>query len=226
MSKKWYNYFVSTGTGDSTSGETGQGAQEQSPNAARTVAEIAASIAPQATFTSPVTNPGSFEEIYRAAEVNTPAHGYTIMKVADMLQSEHIRGLPAEVKRNSILLALDAAGVKIDEVIEDAVKRDRALDTYERVLQKSAEDVEARKTEENRKLEAEMERLAAEYRARIQANSDEVSKEKDRFYGWRLQKQQEEKKIADAVSYFASENPITVSGAAAPPPPSPKTPGN
>jgi hypothetical protein len=225
MSKKWYNYFVSVDSGDSSSAEAGQDAQGQAPNAARTVAEIAASVAPEATFSSPVANPGSFEEIYRAAEVSSPAHGYTIMKVADMLQSEHIRGLPAEVKRNSILLALDAAGVKIDEVIADAVKRDRALDTYERVLQKSVEEVEARKTDENQKLEAEMERLVAEYRARIQANSDEVAKEKDRFYGWRLQKQQEEKKIADAVSYFASENPISVSGAAAPPPPSPKTTG-
>ena len=47
-------------------------------------------------------------------------------------------------------------------------------------------------------------------------------REKERFYGWRLQKQQEEKKIADAVGYFVSENPITTSGSPAPPPP-PKT---
>ena len=57
-----------------------------------------------------------------------------------------------------------------------------------------------------------MERLVAEYRTRIQKNSDELGKEKERFFGWRLQKQQEEKKIADAVSYFTSENPITTGG--------------
>ena len=225
MSKKWYNLFVSV---DDPAGNASS-EQSRGPSdggAAQTVADIAASIAPQATFTAPVNNPGSFDEIYHAAEINPPSHGYTIMKVAEMLQSEHIRGLPAEVRRGSILVALDAAGVKIQEVIEDAVKRDRALDTYERVLQKSVEDVEAKKSAENKALEEEMERQAAEYRRRIQANSDEISKEKDRFYGWRLQKQQEEKKIADAVSYFVSENPITVSGAAAAPAPAPKTPGS
>lgn len=212
MSKKWYNYFVTVPGGESEPEPPGQGA-------AKTVAEIAASVAPETTFTSAVVNPGSFEEIYHAAEIGPPAHGYTILKVAEMLQSERIRGLPAEVKRNSVLLALEAAGVQIDEVIQDAVKRDRALDTYERVLEKAAAELESRKKEENQKLQAEMERLMAEYRARIQANSDEVAKEKDRFYAWRLQKQQEEKKIADAVSYFVSDNPITVGGAAAAPPP-------
>ena len=67
----------------------------------------------------------SFEEIYNAAEIHPPTHGYTIYKIADMLQSEHIRNLPADVKRSSILLALDAAGVKLQDIIEDAVRRSR-----------------------------------------------------------------------------------------------------
>ncbi len=212
--KKWYNYFVSVD--QSEGAETPQPAETGS--AARTVADIAASVAPQPAFTAPVSDPGSFDEIYHAAEIAPPAHGYTIMKIADMLASERIRGLPTEVKRNSVLLALEAAGVQIDEVIQDAIRRDRALDGYERVLERSATDLETRKAEENRKLEADMERMAAEYRSRIQANNEEVAREKDRFYAWRLQKQQEEKKIADAVGYFASDNPITVGGAAATPP--------
>jgi hypothetical protein len=126
-----------------------------------------------------------------------------------MLQSEHIRNLPAEVKRSSILLALDAAGVKLQDIIEDAVRRDRALDTFERVQQKAVEDLEKRKTEENRQIQEELDRLVSEHRARMQANSDAVAKERERFFSWRLQKQQEEQKIADTVSHFVTENPIT-----------------
>ena len=66
-----------------------------------------------------------------------------------MLQSEHIRSLPPDVKQQSIMVALDAAGVKVAEIIEDAVQRDRALDTYERVLQKHLEDLRAQKAAEN-----------------------------------------------------------------------------
>ncbi len=220
MSKRWYNLFVSV---DQAAGEGAPDAAQPPDGAAGTaaqaVADIAASVPRVTQFSGPVANPTSFEEIYNSAEIHPPEHGYTIMKVAEMLQSEHIRGLPAEVRRSSILVALEAAGVKIQDVIEDAVKRDRALDTYERVLEKSLHDLEAAKADDSRKIQAEMERLVAEHRSRIQANEDAVAKEKERFYGWRLQKQQEEKKIADAVGYFVSENPITTSGSPAPPPP-------
>ena len=64
-------------------------------------------------------------------------------------------------------------------------------------------------------IQAELDRLTEEHKARIQANKDEVAKEKERFYGWRLQKQQEEQKISDSVSYFVVENPITTGGVAA-----------
>ena len=43
----------------------------------------------------------------------------------------------------------------------------------------------------------------------MQANSEAIAREKERFTGWRLKKQQEEKKIADTVGYFVAENPIT-----------------
>ena len=204
MSKKWYNYFVSVD-------EAGQAQTPPEPgqSAAQTVADIAATLSPAP---SPVNQPppgATFEEIYNAAEIHPPQHGYTIYKIADMLQSEHIRNLPADVKRSSILLALDAAGVKLQDIIEDAVRRDRALDTFERVQQKAVEDLEKRKTEENTQIQTELDRLVSEHRARMQANSDAVAKEKDRFFGWRLQKQQEEQKIADTVSHFVTENPIT-----------------
>jgi hypothetical protein len=162
-----------------------------------------------------VADPTSFAEIYAAAEIRPPEHGYSIMKIAEMLQSEHIRALPREVKRSSILLAVEAGGAKIEDVIQDAVRRDRALDTFERVQQQALEALEARKSKENQDIQAEMDRLVAEYRARIQTNNDEVARERERFYGWRLQKQQEEQKIADAVSYFVTENPITTRGGAA-----------
>jgi hypothetical protein len=215
MSKKWYNLFVSV-EGESQAGDTGSstaqsGVSAPAPTAAQTVAELAAMIGPEPTFAPPAQNPTSFDDIYRQAEITAPTHGYTILKIIDMLQSEHIRNLPADVKRSSILVALEAAGVSLKEVVEDAIRRDRAIDTYERVMQKSVEDFEVKKTEENRQLEQEMEKLVAEYRARMQANTEALTKRKEEFFGWRLQKQHEEKRIADAVGYFTNENPITVS---------------
>ncbi len=232
MSKKWYELFVSVDNqGTATVPEDVADAPSAAPaatnvaarrTAAQTVAEIASRLPAEPQFTAPIKNPTSFDEIYKAAEIQPPAHGYTIYKVAEMLQSELIRNLPVDVKRSSVLLALDAAGVKVEDVIQDAVRRDRALDTYERVQQKAFEQLQESKFKENTDIQADIDRYVAQQKARMDANNDAVAREKERLYGWRLNKQQEEQKIADAVAYFVTENPITTSQTAAPSAPATK----
>ena len=229
MSKKWYNYFVSVEEGGPG------GAPESAPQAgddagvqrgaAQTVADIAASISTvEPKFEKPLSAATTFDEIYQAAEIHPPAHGYTIYKVAEMLQNEHIRDLPPEIKRSSVLLALETAGVKLQEIVEDAVKRDKALDGFERVRRKAADDTEARKTEENQRIQAEMEKMLADFRARVQANNEAIAKERETFNAWLQQKQREEQKIADTIGYFVTANPITVG--AVPPATSEKKPNS
>lgn len=218
MSKKWYNYIVSVDEATGQQSSTTALAPGAPKSPAQSVAEIAASVAAEPKFTTPVSDPTSFEEIYKAAEIPSASKGYSILKVAQMLESEHIRNLPSDVKKSSVLVALDAAGVDVKEVIQDAVRRDRALDTYERVQQRAVEELEGRKTKENADLQAQIDKYVTEQRAKIQANNDAVSREKERFTGWRLKKQQEEKKIAEAVGYFVTENPITTGDVNMPPP--------
>lgn len=210
MTKKWYNYIVSIDETPTDAPDTSKasraGAQK---SASQSVAEIAASVAAEPKFTNPIADPTSFDEIYRAAEIPAAPQGYSILKVAQMLESGHIRNLPSDVKKSSVLVALDAAGVNIKDVIQDAVQRDRALDGYERVQQRALNELEASKTRENNQIQADIDKYVTEQRARMQANSDAISREKERFAGWRLKKQQEEKKIADTVGYFVTENPIT-----------------
>ncbi|HEY6308852.1 MAG TPA: hypothetical protein VI488_20615 [Candidatus Angelobacter sp.] len=225
MTKKWYNYFVSVDEAQAGQASAGpSGARPNAPpaaSAAQTVADIAiaSGLAVEPKFTSPISNPMSFNEIYKAAEIPDPPQGYSILKIADMLQSEHIRSMPMDVKRSSVLVALDAAAVDIKDVIQDAVRRDRALDTFERVQEKSVTELEARKSQENGQIQAGIDKFVSEQRAKIQANNDEVTREKERFFGWKLKKQQEEKKISDAVAPFVTENPITTGGSSVPPAP-------
>ena len=221
MSKKWYNYIVSI---DDGAGQNAPASEDAvgTKTAAQSVAEIASTIAAEPQFTSPVSDPTSFDEIYKAAEIPPPSKGYSVLKVSQMLESDRIRNLPSDVKKSSVLVALDAAGVDVKDVIQDAIRRDRALDTYERVQQRAVQELDDRKTKENGDIQAQIDKYVTEQRARIQANNEEVSREKERFTGWRLKKQQEEKKIAEAVGYFVAENPITT-GEVSAPSPSPKT---
>jgi hypothetical protein len=86
------------------------------------------------------------------------------------------------------------------------------------VQQRAVDELETRKSKENSDIQAQIDKYVTEQRAKIQSNNDEVSREKERFTGWRLKKQQEEKRIADAVGYFASENPITTGPVQSQPP--------
>jgi hypothetical protein len=233
MSKKWYNYFVSTDAeqaGAELPGPSGDlpapvGRPTASPeqDAARAIAEIAASVAPPAKFAPNVTTAASFDEIYAAAEIKAPAHGYTVSKVSEMLQSPHIRELPREIKKSSVLVALEASAVKVQDIIQDAVRRDKALDAFEVVQRRSLAELERKKTEENQQAQAEVDRLLADFRAKIQANNDALAKEKVRFETWLQAKHVEEQKIADTVGYFVSENPVSVGDVAVTPPPARST---
>ena len=210
MSKKWYNYFVVTeGSADAAGAPAPPAGQADPPRVVDLVPDAAA----DTTFKDPVTAPVDFSEIYASAQITAPAHGYTVFKVAEMLRSEHILELPADVRQRSVLVALDAAGVKITEIVEDAVQRDRALDTYERVLQKHLEALKAGKAEENRKLEEELNQKVAELRARIDQNNAEVSREQESLASWRVRKRQEEDRIAEAIGHFVSQNPVTTASA-------------
>lgn len=209
MGKKWYNLFVvSDAPSDAADVET-------PPEPPRRVEEVVADVPREASFTAPVGDAAEFVDIYESAQIETPGHGYSVLKVAEMLANEHIRDLPADVKRKSVLAALDAAGVKIASVIEDAVRRDRALDTYERVLQKSFDDLMMSKEAENRQIENDINERIKELREQIASNKAEIDREQQQLIAWRTGKRAEEQRIADAVSYFVTENPITTGTAPA-----------
>jgi Asp-tRNA(Asn)/Glu-tRNA(Gln) amidotransferase A subunit family amidase len=202
VAKKWYNFFV---VADQAKADADAFTEAVS---AQRVADVVPGADQDTAFAGSVGGTASLEELYASAKIATPPHGYSILKVADMLESEHIRSLPPDVKRKSILVALDAAGVKVQEIVEDAVQRDRALDTYERVLEKNLEDLRRSKEQENQRLEEEINQRLSELRARIAENNREVSRQQENLSAWRTGKRAEEERIAQAVGYFVSGNPI------------------
>ena len=141
-----------------------------------------------------------FEEIYRAAGIPNPRLGYSITKVVGMLSNEHIQDLPLETKRASLLMALEAAGIQVNEVLQDATLRQHALNSYESSQKKRLEQYEARKAQENREIQGEMDRVTAQYLARINGNLDCVAREKDALRKWQLHKQDEAQQMAEAVA--------------------------
>lgn len=146
------------------------------------------------------------EDIYRAAGIVSPRKGYSVNKVVEMLGSEHIRGLAKEMKRAAVLMALDAAGISIDQVQRDANARQEALDSYEAEQKKQAEAEWARKAEEVVQIQAELESIKAHYSARISRNLESVARDKARFGNWVTAKEQETQNMTEAAE-LCSKSP-------------------
>jgi hypothetical protein len=152
------------------------------------------------------------EDVYTTAGIVTPRKGYNITKVVEMLHSEHMRGLSKEMKRNSVLMALDAAGVSTDAVMEDAKARLQAIDSYEAQQRKQFEAEWERRAEENVQIQAELESIKARFMDRLKRNQDGVAREKSTFGSWLTIKQREAQNMMEAVD-------LCLKPAAAEPPP-------
>jgi len=149
----------------------------------------------------------SCEDIYRASGILGGRAKYDITKIVEMLNSKHIRELPKEVKRASMLMALDAAETSVDEVLHDGTRRQHALNSYESVQLRQFEEFETSKERENAQIKLEMERITAHYAARVQNNLDQVAREREAFRNWQATKKQESQRISEAVS-LCGKQPI------------------
>jgi hypothetical protein len=156
----------------------------------------------------------AFEEIYRSAPVKTSKAAFGILKVAEMVNSSHLSALSQDAKRCSLLMALDAMGVQVEDLLQDAMVRQRSLNDYEEAQQKRLKEFEAAKVKENSMIQAELDRLSAVHMSRIQANLDEVARQEDNFRLWKKRKQQESESIAEAAAFCAPQG-APVNGLAA-----------
>lgn len=155
---------------------------------------------PHTAAASAVDRTPSFDHIYQNAAIKPPRLLYNILKVSDMLKSPHLEGMSTESRRCSMLMALEAAGAEVEDLLQDAVVRQRALNDFEDAELNRLKELEGRKAAENREIQAELDRLTGQYMSLIQANVDAVAREQDNFRAWQKRKQQEVQRITEAAT--------------------------
>ena len=160
---------------------------------------------PAESLTGSQSNLLSYEDIYHAAGILNPRSGYGVHKVVDMLNSDRIRELSKDIKRASVLMAVDAAGTSPDDLLKDATHRQQALNSYEAGQQKQLEEFEARKAQENTRIQTEMDRVTAHYAERIKQNLDEIAREKEALRNWQMAKQHENQRISEVIELCAKQ---------------------
>ncbi len=206
MLKRW---FESNGNGASRMEPHRNGAADQ----AAVVEEVTSAVPAEPPAAADESD--EFDLIYRSATVKPPQLPHGIMRVIGMLNSPHLAALTPEARRPALMMALEAVGAEVEDLLQDAVVRQRALKEYEERQQEKLRRIEAEKLEENRRLQAEMERITAEYMARMQANLDFVARRQDELRAWQRRKNEQSQQIADAAAMCVPEATVRDSGLAA-----------
>jgi hypothetical protein len=148
--------------------------------------------------TSPV--PPPFEEIYQTAAVKPPKLAYGIQKVAEMSNSIHLAGMSPTSKQKALLMALEAAGSDVGDVLNDVVTRQRALKEYEEDYLSKVSQFESEQAEKNREQKAELDRITGEYKGRLDASLKEIERWQEEFRAWQKSKQLEMQRLSDAAA--------------------------
>jgi predicted glutamine amidotransferase len=103
------------------------------------------------------------------------------------------------------MVALEALRIPAEEVIQDAVKRDKALTQFERIEERRLRELEQKKSEENKRLQEEMERIFNEIREKMEDNNSMLKEARERFQAWQQEKEKEEQRLSSVLQYFVSQ---------------------
>lgn len=153
-----------------------------------------------------------FPDIYRAAGVVDPPHGFSASKVLEIFASPGFTALDTRAKAAALtgFLNMNPSGpVPITDVVQDAVRRDQALDKFEEFLRNKLGARGEQIEKENAQLQAEIDEVTRRNRDKMEANRIALETEQAKLTRWLISKRAEERKLFDAVNPFVEENPIS-----------------
>lgn len=221
--KSLLNFFVSVepGEDESETGATPDVSVGLPPDAAQTpttgtrVADLVAGEQPP-TFERLDTEAGgdlsakSLEEIYMEAGLGDSQ--CSVDELAKLLENPALANHPMSVKVVAVNLALSAKGVGVAVPIADAVRRDRALDAFQAMLDERARATEERNAAGIEQLTREAEEYLKRKQQEMEALRAETAEAKRQSADFTHRREVEEKRLAELISPFleGKPSPVTV----------------
>jgi hypothetical protein len=154
--------------------------------------------------------PVSVKQVYAAARIAKPEHGFTLEKIAGMLSNPRLANLDETSRANAIAVMLETSGVDLTEVVKDAATRDAALDRFEGFMTDKLITLEVEVDKANQELEAEVERLIARKKEHVAQNKERIEAKERELARFRRVKRAEEQRLFGVIRHFTRENPVSV----------------
>ncbi|HEY9403674.1 MAG TPA: hypothetical protein VIQ24_13505 [Pyrinomonadaceae bacterium] len=150
----------------------------------------------------------SLEEIY--VEAGLGDSQCSVDELAKLMENPALTSHPMSIKVVAVNLALSAKGVGTDVPIADAVRRDRALDAYQKMLDERARAAEERNGAEIQRLTKEAEEYLKRKQQEMEALRAETAEAKRQSTDFAARREIEEKRLAELISPFLEGKPSPV----------------
>lgn len=178
------------------------------------VSDLVAGEAPP-TFKTPKAGGGDlsqrpFEQIYKEAGITNPP--CSVDELAQLMENPAVANQPLSVKIIAVNLTLSAKGIGPDIPVADAVRKDRALDGYQQMLDEKARQTEQRNLEKIQLITKDTEEYLKRRQAEMETLRAETAEARRQSLDFSLRREEEEKRMANLISPFleGKPNPVTV----------------
>ena len=186
---------------------------EELPQSQNTVAEVALN-EPAPDF-SDVAASGEdlaskdFHEIYSAAGIDES--GFTVDKLASLLNDATLKDQPVSTKTLVVKMALKAQNIEPEVPVTDAVRRDRALDVYQQMLNDRAAAAETENTARVQAINDEIRRYLEQKNREMDELRSQTQELKRQAETFAARRQAEEKRLAETIVPLleGKPNPVT-----------------
>jgi hypothetical protein len=146
-----------------------------------------------------------FEKIMEAAGITPGPGGWTIERLRELLLTDDVKKLSREEAQKRILGVLASEKVSAEDLVKDAISRDRAMDAFEKTARRKMEDRLAARERQIAEADAKIKEIERE-RARP---LEQLSSDRERWREWRSRKRGQERDLAWCVGYLIDHQVIT-----------------
>jgi hypothetical protein len=151
-----------------------------------------------------------FAKVYQVAGVQAPTHGYGIDRIAQMLNHRSLAGLDKSVKASAVLAALDAAGVPVEDLLQDAFVRFKALLAFEAAKDLETATVRPRSLRRIGELKRDIEEFQKRKNAEMDALTRQTNTAIQALFRLKNRVRGEEDRMYRAVALFVESLPARV----------------
>ncbi len=149
-----------------------------------------------------------FDRVFETAGIAPKPHGWTIHRLAQLLRTDQYKSMDRDAAQTAVLGVLSADQATVEDLVEDALARDQALDAYEQFVQGKMDARQAARERQALEINQQLRELEEE-RARL---DEQAATDTEQWRAWLQRKREAEDELAWAVGYLLDEPLITREG--------------